>query len=335
MKSFFKVILTLFLTFSLIFILEFIFYFVNNQSNKEQIYVLDNNDKIKKIQSFGFKLIDPLLGWRMKDNEIREKGFDLNNNIIVLKSTNKCNKKKKILITGGSTSDVVLNKENWPIELIEILDSYGYCIDLHVAAVGGYSSAQELLRLIRDGLKNDIDLHISYSGVNEIDMVTYVSRYEHHIFKEVYLKSGRNNLLPNTIYFIKKKFNLDDSDVELYLEPQNEPGAFWIQNMKCMNGIAIGNNYKFKGILQPVLGIGLHKDEILENEYNSQTIKYQKYYTQLIDSVSHYDFIEDFTNIFDTCTQSVFIDDCHIRKPYQSTIAKNIFKLIQGEGTIN
>src|SRR5262245_21678741 len=70
-----------------------------------------------------------------------------------------------ILAMGGSTTDAVQSNQSWPEELSKLLAEKGISATVVNGGTGGYSTNQELLKLVRDGVEFDPDIIISYSGV--------------------------------------------------------------------------------------------------------------------------------------------------------------------------
>ena len=72
-----------------------------------------------------------------------------------------------IVALGGSTTDPI-DGNNWPKQMQEILASEGVPAVVYNGGVSGYSTSQELFKLIRDVLPLEPDLIISLSGVNDL-----------------------------------------------------------------------------------------------------------------------------------------------------------------------
>jgi len=73
----------------------------------------------------------------------------------------------RIVALGGSTTDP-LDPGNWPRALQRLLANQGVPAVVFNGGVSGYSSNQELLKLIRDALPLEPDLVLSLSGINRI-----------------------------------------------------------------------------------------------------------------------------------------------------------------------
>lgn len=283
----------------------------------------------------GFNEIDPLCGWALSNQSIKKKGFEVEQNCVVLRSEGITpSKPLRILITGGSTSDIVMQRENWPMKLHEQFKRDSINTIIYVAAVAGYSSGQEMLKLLRDGINLNPDIHISYSGANDGDDGGYVSDYEKDFYATAYQQSMTSALLPNTVFLIKKTFNLGYNDLAIKKTVPMDAYQFWKRNMHAMGGIAHKNGYKFIGILQPILGGGNYHDQNQENEYEWRVKMYEQYFSKARAYIPSDTSLHDFTHIFDTATAKVYADDCHLTKPYQTVVANQVYQMLLSGGCI-
>ena len=96
-----------------------------------------------------------------------------NNNLYTEKPYGNSDRRMSVLTLGGSTTDPLAVEYaglegTWPDHLGEILKSRGININLLNAGVAGATSSQELLRLTTIMHERNIDLAISYSGINEV-----------------------------------------------------------------------------------------------------------------------------------------------------------------------
>lgn len=282
---------------------------------------------VQKTTTSGFNEIDPLCGWAISNDAIVKLGFQVKSNCVEFSTDNKeTSKPIKILITGGSASDVVTHPANWPTTFVSLLRQNKIQAKVYVAAIAGYTSGQELLKLIRDGLMVQPDIHISYSGANDGDDGGYVSDYEKE-FYEKSLKEGNVSLfLPNTVYFVRNILLGGRNQPQLKQCQPIEGFDFWRQNMSIMESIAIKNRYNFIGILQPVLGQGNFRSHMLELKNKNRVEKYKEFYPKIIEYIPSDSCLLNFTNLFDTASSQVFVDDCHLTDPYQHTVAQAVFK---------
>ncbi len=280
---------------------------------------------IETLHSYGFDEIDPLLGWGMSETRLRDHGFELRNGMPVLHSQSPvCNDTLRILVTGGSTTDVAMQADNWPMYLVQELSRKGICATVHMGAVGGYASGQELLRLIRDGHDLMPDIHISYSGANETSHPSLVSEYEMELFGKMMFEKT-SFLFPNIVFILREKF-MPRPSASLHPHPSAPPQ--WTYHMDIMNAIAIGRGYVFIGVLQPVLGIGKIVQPDQEDRYRGFVEQYRDFYPTALADVQNRPYLVNMTALFDTVPGPVFLDDCHLRPEAQPIVAKAILNLI-------
>jgi len=280
------------------------------------------------FQSVGYDEIDPLLGWSMSSSKLAELGYAEINGVPVLNVGNGCTTDTiRILITGGSTSDLAFQRENWPIHLARMLADSGICARVFVGAIGGYSSGQELLKLLRDGLRIEPHIHISYSGANEPYGPSFVSQYEMKVFNRV-METRSTILLPNLVYLLRLKLGMI-SGLKLHLANPEDVAFFWINNMRTMHAIAEERGYIFFGVLQPVLGVGRVDQPTELQEWADLIADYRKFYPMAIAHCQRTSYLEDLTPIFDLYEAPVYVDDCHLRPEMQPIVAAQLMQVIR------
>ena len=117
-----------------------------------------------------FSVLDPQLGFARRNPEASgkwEKQYYWINGFAVYGRKEAALKHPVILTLGGSTTDGIEFDHSWPEELSKILVEKGINGTVVNGGTGGYSTNQELLKLLRDGLEFKPDIIISYSGVND------------------------------------------------------------------------------------------------------------------------------------------------------------------------
>ncbi len=311
--------------------IESLAYFINLSKDSGKPFLIDlraisNNSKAQP-HNIVFDEIDQLLGWKMSNSEIEKRGYIIKHNFIFLYGSTPCSKPVKILITGGSTSDVVLDNNNWPNHLHTLLNKKKICHEIYVAAVGGYSSGQELLKLIRDAKSFTPDIHISYSGANECFNSSYENFYLHDILKK--MLADKSLLFPNTIFLLRNTILKNLKKPHLKEQMTFSPDEFWYDNMAVMNASALCRQYRFVAVLQPVKGVGNHRDGD-ENDYNAHIDCYKGFYKKVGEKMYNDSIIEyyNLSLLFDNFQEKVFIDDCHLLNKFQPEVAKAVFEII-------
>jgi uncharacterized protein YxeA len=294
-------------------IIESVFLMVNRNNGKVLPFLYDTNSSKGNDNDPNHFEINPLLGWSNKNF----KSFENNGKEILLKYHNDKDEPIQIYISGGSTTDLMLDSTNWPIFLLEEFKRKKISVEIAVASVGGYSSGQELLKLITRK-QNKIDLHISYSGANEADSPSYITNNEYENFNKLLHPSPK--ILPNTISFFQKPNQFTLSGLDIY-----NPEDFWIENMSKMNYLALGSGYKFVGILQPVAGIFSKIPSVMPEGSERYLPLYKKMYPKVIQQLKDKNYIVDFSKIFISHKKSPFKDDCHLKDQVdQKLIAKKV-----------
>ncbi len=279
--------------------------------------------------------IDPLAGWRARNNLIQTKGYVTENNLLVLKDTSCAYCKHfNILITGGSTSDLFYNSNNWPYYLEKLFLQNGYHVNIYIGAVAGYNSGQELLILIRYGLTIKPDVHISYSGANELPWnASFISEFEQNIFENMVDEFSRPPLfMPNTYYTIKSFFKKNDSNTTVLRRTlYNDPFEFYQRNIQLMDAISVYNKYQFLCIVQPI-NLSLNKANVISAEKNEKEEKHiaalKEFYPKAKNFAKDRHNIYDFSDMFSNAKEDVFIDNCHINDIYQEQLADSVYNIL-------
>jgi len=306
------------LTFLTLVAVEFIFWFVQNKKGKAEGFFL-YLEKNKAIQKVDYCETDALLGWKIKDYG---KHHHENGDVILSYLAEK-SEVINIYISGGSTSDLMYDSLNWPHFLLKNFEVKKIPVKIRIGAVAGYNSGQELLKLISsDALKPDI--HISYSGANEVEHPDYVSLYESELFQNK-THPKPSFFMPNTITFIREKTNTNSSVSQ---RENYAPIEFWNKNMSQMAQLAKGGNYVFFAILQPVAGFR----NILPKKMPDGSKRYVDFYPDFYKKATKLTRLNqnyiDLSGIFEKEKQAVFKDDCHLKnKINQQKIANEIFTL--------
>ena len=308
-----------FITLLILVLVESLFWGIQYSRGNSNGFLIHFENKKNEIQKVAYCETDALLGWSIA----RFGHFKEQNGDIVLTNSPEDTHSILIYISGGSTSDLMYDSLNWPRFLFEKCKEKKIPVTIRIAAVAGYNSGQELLKLISsDALKPDI--HISYSGANEVEHPDYVSLYESEIFYDKF-KQKTSFLLPNTIGFLK---GLNNSKTTLKQRDLQDAFQFWKTNMNKMNQLAIGGNYTFFAVLQPVAGFRNKLPKEMPVGAKKYTKKYPLFYKKAVIQAKKEAYFIDLTDIFENENVAVFKDDCHLKqKKEQQKIADEIFKL--------
>ena len=246
-----------------------------------------------------------------------------------------------ILTLGGSTTDGARGDNSWPEELSNLLAERRVSATVVNGGTSGYSTNQELIKLIRDGLEFKPDIVISFSGVNdrgEYNELPYpmVHSYQRYLL-EFLSRSQYSPLAPNTVYLISKIVggNPRRAEVTLGVPSSKTLGQQYERNLILMDAIARANGATFYGIIQPNAYVGpsgeartprdLRKPQ--PREYVSQL---QNLYRQIADLPVRHPFVHSFLSIFDG--EGFYRKDgIHATLKGNREIAKNVLDLILPE----
>lgn len=259
-----------------------------------------------------------------------------------------------IVALGGSTTDPI-DRENWPMHLHKILTSNGWDAKVYNGGVSGYSSNQELLKLIRDVLPLDPDIVLSLSGINDlgfmhsINMHPMVHPYQQRVLDHLLVETPPK-FMPNTMKFISRKKR--ESIPPLYriegrnlgTETSTTPAAQWARNVRLMHTIAAEMGTTYYCFLQPVLGVGSYVPTPQEIKMLDEAISLSKdrygnwlreFYTPTIREAAVLPFVEDITDVFGA-DNDLYRDARHPNGEGYKRIAERIYQhLVETEALAN
>lgn len=236
--------------------------------------------------------------------------------------------KFKILVLGGSTSDPwYAPVKLWCEVLRDICHEHGYNVEIITGGIMGYISAQELIKLIRDGINLDIDLVVSYSGGNDL---FYSNEYPFLNAFQIDACIKFDNLKKG----LKSSRGLQRKEVNPYCE--------WLQNERMMHGILNELNIPFLAVYQPIFWskMGeqcvediayekLHKSILSNAESYGKAIENAKIArTKIRDDASKIEWLYDFTAIFDG-ESGVYTDVIHCTDKGNQIIAQKMFEVLE------
>lgn len=263
-------------------------------------------------------IIDPFLGYnRLADID----GFKNMGNY------NKNN--KSIICLGGSTTDYSLyGIKSWPEFLFKLLEEDGIHLNVLNGGVVGYTSSQELLKLIRDGLELAPSLVISYSGVNDLcnNAPMIGNKYLYNIWNQM-----ENTILENRPDYVMTAGSVS---ISYGTKTQLDVAEYWYRNEILMCNICRGFDIPFLGILQPsIFTKGTEKHSLYE-ERMFQMFSLREHATkqsmkakQLVNAGVEKNIV-DFTTLFNQC-ENVYVDISHVFEQGNKIIAEAIYKTIK------
>lgn len=226
----------------------------------------------------------------------------------------------KIVVLGNSTSNPKLfTFKSWIEAFYEILseDLDGKkSVVVYSAAVSGYKSAQELIKLQRDMLSIKPDIVISFSGVNDTHSNggTWTNYYQKQMFdclRENYTSLG----------------GMDISGAE-YSEgviTDETPAKKWLRNIRLMHSACKEFGIQYYAFLQPM--IGEKNYDLSEMIVGGDLKNLKKTSCEFIEEVrgliDQYNYIYDIADLFDE-VKDIYMDTAHVVESGNRMIAEKI-----------
>jgi hypothetical protein len=276
-----------------------------------------------------------------------------------------------IVCLGGSTTDPFLprTKKNmegnwsvfangtWSEELSRFMDNKEIRGTIFCGGTGAYNTSNDLQKLLRDVLEIKPDIVISYGGVNDLGMHRDHKMY--NLFSYNYIK-GTNIMLPkcfifpNLIRYLAREKKQREQEgkftlIDLYggiKSELNEP-QYMIRNWVIMNEICKLHNIKFYSVCQPCVGSSERTrsdEELLSKKWHKDYLHDDtlwracydvlvKNYDQARGEISNYDFMYDFSEIFDEEKDLSKIypyeyDWNHVSQEGNRIVAEKMFKML-------
>jgi lysophospholipase L1-like esterase len=223
-----------------------------------------NKHTIVKGEQSGdtFNTLDPQLGYAHGINEQRVKNlsdqFTWLDGFVIYEEEKKDIKHPVVLALGGSTTDGVQYGHSWPEELSKILKQNGITGTVINGGTGGYSTNQELFKLVRDGLEFNPDIVISYAGINDrgkYSKLPYpmVHKYQRKLLETI-VKSSQPKYLVSTRTLLKRLTGTQSAyDIRhtLGVKSQRTLAEQYKKNIELMNAISKSQGADFFAFIQP------------------------------------------------------------------------------------
>ena len=254
----------------------------------------------RKVKRLGFGTEARIRGVRLADGwdpllgGVRTKDSDLPGYTVF--QSGESSTALRILILGGSTSDpTLMNLKSWSEYLFDALRSMQIPVVIFNGAVGGYTSSQELKKLIRDRAVLRPQLVLSLSGVN--DAAGIYSEPEHPLYQR------EDRFAAEWLVKRKKARNYLQKDIpltETSFGPKDERSLFqiWLDNERSMHALCTEFGAEFYAFLQPIKEINSVKTDFYRE-------------AKLYFSRKHPQWMNDFSRLFDE-DKSVYADFCHV-----------------------
>jgi hypothetical protein len=234
-----------------------------------------------------------------------------------------------ILTLGGSTTDPYYNKiKSWSYYLQQMLDDRDMNVRVVSGGVLGYTSSEEMLLFIRDGMRIHPDYVVDFSGYNDFAPANNIDG------EGRFPITSRSSFL-NTEGLIKEYNKSGREFGRMYYGNKTKDNiGIFLKNKFCMNALCSSMGIRYWSFLQPnICSIdrihGSMASRIVE-EPMSQRLRNEceRFYKGYIDKKNEYSYIIDFTKIIND-EDDVFMDYVHVNEKGNLLIAESIFDCIE------
>ncbi len=330
-------------TLALVLLIEAISYFYLQSRGVKTSFLFAKNSS-SKTSGHGddFLAIDPFLGYAHGEQGSAisklSKNYTWVDGFVIYAPNGKDLARPVILTLGGSTTDGVQYGHSWPEHLARLMKVRNIPGTVVNGGTGGYSTNQELLKLVRDGLEFKPDLVISYSGINDRGAYSSLPHPMVHSYQISFLQNligeGLSPLLPSTVKLIKTIAPANSNkgmDYTLGIPTSNSLGEQYKKNIRLMNAISVACGSEFMAFIQPN---GYFPIENSATPSNAAQEIYQKsinsLYKEIIELPKQVSYAKDYTRIF-AGHQNVYKDDhVHVHDHADKIIANHILDDISG-----
>lgn len=261
---------------------------------------------------------------------------------------------KMIVALGGSTTEsTYLFIKGWAQYLAEMLKKDNIPAVIYCGGVAGYSSSQELLKLIRDVMPLKPDIVVSYSGLNDLygypkptERIRYGRPFITH-FQVEFIEKIIDKLSPSAdqLPIMHDLMWQENGNTTVYYGLKNNKTAsdIWLDNIRIMHAICCEFGVKFISFFQPFAFNGFYElsDEqkilysrksptCIEDGYEKWGEPYADDVKRIIDELEKYSYIHDFSRIFENNTD-VYFDASHVYERGNVVIAQRIYEKLLPE----
>lgn len=234
----------------------------------------------------------------------------------------------KIVLLGGSTTDGTLYPfKSWGDFLYEKFCENGYRVQIINGGCAGYSSAQELMKLIRDVIPMRPKIVIDYTGVNDL-----LRSVVGHPFINIYHKELFDAISKSAKFKEDSGSFLKMRHAEYTLGVRNDCPVWkqFVDNIRIMHSTCQEFGILYYAFLQPHLTLKRGKYSLYEMELEKKSPRINQDYIEEMDVFYKHvkqegtDCIEDITALFNE-VGDVYMDRCHVTEKGNEIIGQFMY----------
>ncbi|MDR1705740.1 MAG: hypothetical protein LBS19_13795 [Clostridiales bacterium] len=237
----------------------------------------------------------------------------------------------RILTLGGyTTPEQAKSGLAWPALLYERFKNDGRPVQIISGDTDGFTSAQEMLMFIRDGILLRPELVINLSGFYNFAYKLGFVREDERKYVEALQKYPFTN--PNQLKYyddMTSRFELGRGN--MYYGEENDVPAwdYWLQHMDIIHCLCNEFNIGHTAVLQPcAFSGGYEPDGDKTADFGS---KFKDMYAYASEAVNDRDYIVDLSGLYNAAD---FEDACHLGEKGLAMLAGEIYKLIASNAAI-
>ena len=259
--------------------------------------------------------LDPLLGFALDPRALGKRfsrdGIDVIDGFMIHEEPPGDGEPLRLVILGGSTT--APDTATWVPELAGLLRRDGRRVRIFNGGVPGYSSSQDLLKLIRDGVGLEPDIVIALQGVNDFRFLHGVPDQPmvHPYGVTILEYAGALKIdgpLPNLRRLATEWGGRDEWRVRgINLGPPLalSPAESWMKNMRAAHAISDEFGIDYLVGIQPMVGVGDFspnaREQSLLDELEAKPAYLERmrgFYEQVGELAGREDFVVDLTDAF-------------------------------------
>ena len=292
--------------------------------------------------------LDPLLGFALDPVALRERtrseGTEIIDGFVVHPAPPGDEATLLIVALGGSTT--APDSATWVTQLSELLTRKGYRARVFNGGVPGYSSSQDLLKLIRDVVLLEPDIVIALEGVNDLRFLHGIREqplvHPYAVTTLNYVSEARiSGPFPNLRRLAQRWLRGDRWQVEgISLGPPVDlaPAESWMKNARTARAVTDEFGIHYLVGMQPIMGVGGLDPDERERELLAQLYANPRYLGELrsfYDEAGQLsegsDAVVDLTEIF-SGESGVYKDARHQTPEGGRILAESIYAEIERRG---